>query len=128
MKIIAAAFIILTLTGCATVMEWIPSFWDDNQSHQIITIRQTAHRVNCAEDQKPQAQKLVDQIQWFQMYSESKGTLQKDVIRLVAPMQDTTADWLKRTETGASRAYCEIKRRVLIEQSDQAAKAVLGRY
>lgn len=128
MKIFTVTVFAVLLSGCSTIMEWVPSFWDDNQSQQIINIRQTAHNVNCAENQTQQAQKLVREIQWFQMYSESKGTLQKDVIRLVAPIQATAEDWLRRAESGASKGYCEIKRRVLIEQSDKAAAAVLGRY
>lgn len=128
MKIIATLIIAASLTGCSTIMEYVPSFWDDNQSQQIVTVRQMVHRIDCNQDQRPQAVELEKGIQWFQLYSESKGSLQKDVIRLVGPMHETSKDWLTRTEKGSSRAYCEIKRKILIEQADRAAEAVLGRF
>ena len=121
----------ITLTGCAALEQWLPSFWDDNQSAKIIDIRLRAHNIQCdtVEIQKTHADGLVKDIQWFLLYSESKGALQKDVIRLVEPMQQTVGDWAKRTATGeASRGYCEIKKKVIIVQADKAANSVLWRY
>ena len=121
----------LALSGCASMQEWIPSFWDDNQSAKIIDIRQQAHNIQCdtVEIQKTHADRLVNDIQWFLLYSESKGAVQKDVIRLVEPMEKTVGDWAKRTATGnASKAYCEIKKKVIVVQADKAANSVLWRY
>jgi hypothetical protein len=71
---------------------------------------------------KPIQQDLV----WFVEYSQAKGFLQKDVIRLVTPMQETVDAWVTRGE--GSRAYCELKKKILDESTQRAAKAVLGRY
>jgi len=130
-KILLIAVTSVALTGCAAIEKWIPSFWDDNQSAKIIDIRLRAHNIQCdtVEIQKTHADGLVKDIQWFLLYSESKGALQKDVIRLVEPMQQTVGDWAKRTATGeASKAYCEIKKKVIIVQADKAANSVLWRY
>ena len=128
-KHITAVTLVLTMTGCASVQNWIPSFWDDNQSLAIITVRQTIENIDCSQPQLEQAQKLSQHIRWFQLYSESKGSLQKDVLRVVEPMSVTVSEWAKRArEKEPSRAYCDIKKKVLESQSKMAAEAVLGRY
>ena len=38
-KILLIAVASVALTGCASITQWIPSFWDDNQSAKIIDIR-----------------------------------------------------------------------------------------
>ena len=131
MKKIAVILLAVSISGCATLGEWLPSFWDDNQSAKIIDIRQQVQNISCdtAEDQRRGATGLANSIQWFKLYSESKGILQKDVLRLVEPMEQTVGEWHKRAESGeASTGYCKIKKSVLKVQSDKAATAVLGRY
>ena len=131
MKKLAMVLLAVSISGCASVQQWIPSFWDDNQSAKIIDIRQKAHNIQCdtVELQKTHADGLVKDIQWFLLYSDSKGALQKDVIRLLKPMEQTVGDWAKRTDTGeASKGDCEIKKKVIIVQADKAANSVLWRY
>jgi len=131
MNKLAVVLVAFSLSGCAQLQQWIPSFWDDNQSVKIIDIRQKAHNIQCdtVELQQIHADGLAKDIQWFLLYSESKGALQKDVIRLVEPMEKTVGDWAKRTATGeASKAYCEIKKKLIKVQADKAANSVLWRY
>jgi hypothetical protein len=117
---------VLALTGCATVTNWIPSFWDDNQSASIINVRQKVEQIDCNKDQLGQIESVAREIRWFQMYSESKGMLQKDVLRVVEPMKATADDWVKRGE--GSKTYCEMKKKILTEQSRKAASVILGRW
>lgn len=126
MKQIAVISVVLMLSGCSTLTNWIPSFWDDNQSASIINVRQKVEQIDCSKEQLPQIQSVAREIRWFQLYSESKGTLQKDVLRLVEPMKGTADDWVKRGE--GSKTYCELKKKVLVDQSTKAASAILGRY
>jgi hypothetical protein len=131
MKKIAVVLLAVSISGCAALGEWLPSFWDDNQSAKIIDIRQQVQNIVCdtAEDQQRGSAGLASSIQWFKLYSESKGMLQKDVLRLVEPMDQTVGEWKKRADTGeASAGYCKIKKSVLKVQADKAATAVLGRY
>lgn len=121
----------VTLTGCAAVKDYIPSFWDDNQSASIVTARLHAENLDCEAAQAPQVFLIAQNLRWFQLYSESKGSLQKDVLRVVEPMSRTVKDWqarLEKQETAPSKAYCEIKKKILIQQAGLAAQAVLGRY
>jgi hypothetical protein len=119
----------LTLTGCATVKEWIPSFSDSNQSARIVDVRQSVAQLDCKQPHAPQVKRIKDNLEWFQLYSESKGWRQQDVIKLVKPMQETVDDFYKRsTEKQGSDTYCEIKKKLMATQADKAASAVLGRF
>ena len=122
--------LVLALTGCASITSVIPSFWDDNQSARIIDVRLAVERVDCAGPQVlASVSRVRDDIEWFKLYSTSKGALQKDVLNILAPMQETAEDWYKRTQQGsASKVYCELKKSVMTQQAERAASAVLGRW
>lgn len=126
MRNLYAICLLVMLSGCATVQTWIPSFWDDNQSAYITDARLSVERINCAEPQTVQVQRLREDLRRFQLYSEAKGSLQKDVIRVIEPMQSTVKEWAERGE--GSKTYCEIKKRVLAQQGERAAKVILGRW
>ena len=129
MKRLATLLVILSLTGCAAVMNMIPSFWDDNQSARITTVRQHIEQIDCEQPQLPQALQIQSDILWFELYSQSKGTRQADVVRLVTPMQESVDDWVKRSrEAQGSRGYCEIKKKLLQAQAKAAGSAILGRF
>lgn len=129
MKRILLIAAVVMLSGCSTVQNWIPSFWDDNQAAKITDVRLTVDRIDCSKDQLAQASQLRDQLRWFELYSTSKGALQKDVIKLIAPIQDTTEDWYKRSLDGqGSVGYCNIKKKILEQQTARAAKGILGRW
>jgi hypothetical protein len=132
-RILAVAMVALTLTGCSVIqkgVDMIPSFWDDNQSAQIIDIRQSVAQITCEPGtQLGDSQHLLSQIQWFKLYSESKGSRQKDVIAIITPMEETVKDWNKRSlAQEGSKAYCQSKRMILTSQSKRAAESILGRF
>jgi hypothetical protein len=129
MRKLILALALVTLSGCSTIQNWIPSFWDDNQSAKITDVRLTVDRIDCAKDQLAQATQLRDQLRWFELYSTSKGALQKDVLRLIKPIQDTTEDWYKRSlDAQGSVGYCNIKKKILEQQTARAATGILGRW
>ena len=122
---------VLLLQGCAGLTGLIPSFWDDNQSARITSVRLDIERVDCKTAQLPQVVKIRDDLAWFKLYSESKGGRQADVILLTKPMTETVEDWYKRVSAEGHKdnpIYCDLKKRVLQEQSQRAAKAILGRF
>ena len=132
MKRLALIGLVALLQGCATfsfqnIKDQIPSFWDDNQSRSVIDIRQSVEKLNCKEPHAPQVKVIKDYIQWFVLYSESKGT--KDVLTLVKPMESTVDDFYKRSlEKQGTEIYCDIKKKILITQSSAVAKTVIGRF
>ena len=132
MKRLVLIGLVALLQGCATfsfqnIKDQIPSFWDDNQSRSVIDIRQSVEKLNCKESHATQVKVIKDNIQWFVLYSESKGT--KDVITLVKPMESTVDDFYKRSlEKQGTEIYCDIKKKILITQSSAVAKTVIGRF
>ena len=129
MRTITVLFTLLFLTGCAAIQSYIPSFWDDNQSARMVDIQLAADQLNCAQAQAPQVAKIHSDLRWFELYSLSKGARQTDVLKLTRPMQDTVGDWLKRLQANPDNpVYCQLKKRVLVEQTTRAAEAVLGRF
>jgi len=128
-RLIALLAVSLTLSGCSTVKGWIPSFWDDNQSARIVDVRLKVDSIDCTQPQLPQAEAIRQDLRWFELYSESKGWRQNDVLKLTAPMKETVDDWVKRSkEKEGTKVYCEIKKKILVEQSKRAATAILGRF
>lgn len=118
--------LVLLLSGCASVQNWIPSFWDDNQSRIIVDARLYAEQIDCGQPQLAQVQRVDQELRRFQLYSQAKGTLQKDVLRVVEPMKATTEEWVKRGE--GSKTYCEIKKKLLAQQAERAGRVILGRW
>ena len=119
-------FSVVFLQGCAQLQSWVPSFWDDNQSARIIDVRSRVESINCAESQKAQVEAVARELRWFEMYSQSKGMLQKDVLRVIEPMQSTVKEWSDRGE--GSKVYCELKKKLLAQQGERASKVILGRW
>jgi hypothetical protein len=129
MKRILLISCVILLSGCSTIQAWIPSFWDSNQSAKITDVRLTVDRIDCSKDQLAQAVQLRDQLRWFELYSVSKGSLQRDVIQLIKPIQDTTEDWYKRSlDSQGSVGYCVIKKKILEQQAARAATGIMGRW
>ena len=127
MKRLLVVLAFLSLAGCSTVKEWIPVRWDANQSNAITTIQQTTRNFDCKADIAQQAKGLSSQIQWFMIYSESKPT--RDVIGPVGHMNDTVKELVDRSSKGpVSPVYCEIKKKLMIQQADMVAHTVQGRF
>lgn len=129
MKSFVIAVAVVMLTGCSTIVSKIPSFWDDNQSARIIDVRLRAEAVNCSEPQLPQIRQIAQDLRWFELYSQSKGLRQTDVLKLIKPMQETVREWEERSaKQEGSKFYCETKKKIVSEQAKRAAEATLGRF
>jgi len=127
MRKLIVVLALLVTSGCASVQSWIPSFWDDNQSAKIVDVRLNIERVDCANALEG-VTRVRDDLAWFALYSESKGALNRDMIKLITPMQETVEEWHKRTVAGSSKTYCELKKSVMRQQAQRVASAVLGRW
>ncbi len=128
-KILLSTAIVISLSGCANIKGIIPSFWDDNQSAKIIDVRHSVETLDCSKPHLPQAEKIETDILWFQLYSESKGFRQQDVLKLVKPLQDTVSDFVKRSkDSQGTETYCNIKKKIMQTQAKRASEAVLGRF
>lgn len=123
--ILALAFV--SLTGCSTIKEWIPVKWDANQSQSITSIQQTTRNFDCKGDIAQQSKALAQQVEWFSIYAESKPT--RDVISLASKMTDTVKELQDRSSKGpVSPLYCDLKKKILVQQADMIAHTVQGRF
>jgi hypothetical protein len=130
-KRILSILSVLVLVGCASYnpLYYIPSFSDPLQSQKIIDVRMGVERLDCAAPHLPQVVRIRDDLRWFELYSQGRGIRHRDVLELIKPIQATVEDFYTRSQRGeGSKAYCEIKRRLLAQQVNRAAEAVLGRY
>jgi len=126
-KLLAIAICIIGLSGCSSLGNLIPSKWDDNQAKAVIDIRQSAANFDCAGDQKAQLVALGNQVQWFNLYAESKGTA--DMAKLNDVFATTVKEYQDRVKAGpVSPLYCDLKKKIMVQQADIMAKAVLWRF
>ena len=124
--VLALAFL---LSGCSTVVSWIPSFNDPNQSARITDVRLAVDSLDCARTQHPQALVIQRELRWFELYSQTAGLRHQDVLRVIAPMQATVSEFVARTQAqDASRVYCDLKKRAMQEQAARAAGVIQGRF
>jgi len=117
----------ITLSGCSSLVDMIPSKWDVNQARVTTDLRQTTHNFDCKGNLTEQLTVLNLQLQWFDMYAESKST--KDVAKLTVVMKDTAKEFAERAGNGpVSPLYCDLKRKLMIQQADIIAKTVQARF
>ena len=127
MKKLIAVVAFLSLTGCASIMEMIPSRWDVNQAKSITDIQQQAIRFDCKGDQAAQINSLDQNVEWFVIYSKTKPT--RDITKLTDTIQTTVSEYKERLKTGpVSPLYCDLKRKIIIQQTEILAGSVQGRF
>ena len=127
MKRLAVILMFITLSGCSSLVEMIPSKWDVNQAKVTTDLRQTTHNFDCKGNLTEQLTVLNLQLQWFDMYAESKST--KDVAKLTDTMKGTAKEFAERAGKGpVSPLYCDLKKKLMMQQADIIAKTVQGRF
>jgi hypothetical protein len=107
------------------LLDYIPSRWDVNQAKVTTDLRQSTHNFNCKGDQLAQLKVIAEQVEWFDLYAESKGT--KDVAKLTATMKGTVTEFQNRPQP-VSALYCDLKKKLMSQQADIIAKTVQGRF
>jgi len=127
MKRIAAVILFISLTGCASIMEMIPSGWDVNQAKVITDIQQQTRHFDCKADLKPQVDQLAKDVEWFDIYAKTKPT--RDIAKLTGTITDTVTELKDRVAKGpVSPLYCDLKKKIIQQQADILAKSVQGRF
>ena len=127
MKRLIAVAIFLSLTGCASIMEYIPSGWDVNQAKVITDIQQQARHIDCKSELAPQVKQLARNVEWFDIYSQTKPT--RDINKLTGTITDTVKELQERIAKGpVSPLYCDLKKKIIQQQADILAKSVQGRF
>jgi len=123
--LLIAAF--LSLSGCASIMEYIPSGWDVNQAKSITDIQLQAKHFDCKADLKPQVDQLSRDVEWFDIYAKTKPT--RDISKLTGTITSTVKELQERVAKGpVSPLYCDLKKKIIQQQADILAKSVQGRF
>jgi hypothetical protein len=127
MKTIIIAIMSISLFGCSTILEKIPSRWDVNQAKVITDIQQQTRNFDCKGDQLAQLNHLSLNIEWFEIYAKTKPT--RDVAKLTKTISDSVLEFKGRAQKGSvSPIYCDIKRKLFIQQANIIAGATQGRF
>ena len=127
MKKILVVLAFLSLTGCASIMKYIPSSWDVNQAKVITDIQQQVRHFDCKADLAPQVNRLALDVEWFDIYAKTKPT--RDIAKLTGTITDTVKELQERVNKGpVSPLYCDLKKKIIQQQADILAKSVQGRF
>lgn len=127
MKKLLLILTFLSLTGCSTIMEWIPSGWDVNQAKVITDIQQQSRNFNCKADLAPQVQRLAQDVEWFDIYAKTKPT--RDIAKMTSTITTTVKEFQERVAKGpVSPIYCDLKMKIIKQQADILAGSVQGRF
>ena len=127
MKRLLVVLAFLSLTGCASLMEMIPSGWDVNQAKVITDIQQQVKHFDCKAELGPQVNRLAQDVEWFDIYAKTKPT--RDIAKLTGTITDTVNELKDRVAKGSvSPLYCDLKKKIIQQQADILAKSVQGRF
>jgi PBP1b-binding outer membrane lipoprotein LpoB len=115
------------LSGCASIMDMIPSGWDANQAKVITDIQVEVRHFDCRAELKPQVDQLARDVEWFDIYAKTKPT--RDIAKLTGTVTDTVKELQDRLAKGpVSPLYCDLKKKIIQQQVDIIAKSVQGRF
>ena len=127
MKQLATLLVVLALTGCANIMEKIPSRWDVNQAKVITDLQQQTRNFDCKGDQATQINSIAKNVEWFDIYSQTKPT--RDIAKLTKTVNETVKEYQERLAKGpVSPLYCDLKKKIIQQQVDIIAGSVQGRF
>jgi PBP1b-binding outer membrane lipoprotein LpoB len=127
MKRLIAVCAFFALTGCASIMEMIPSGWDVNQAKVITDIQLEVRHFDCKAELAPQVNRLAQDVEWFDIYAKTKPT--RDIAKLTGTITDTVKELQERVAKGpVSPLYCDLKKKIIQQQADILAKSVQGRF
>ena len=127
MKRLLLILALVSLTGCASIMEYIPSSWDVNQAKVITDIQLQVKHFDCKADLKPQVEQLARDVEWFDIYAKTKPT--RDIAKLTGTITTTVTELKDRVNKGpVSPLYCDLKKKIIQQQADILAKSVQGRF
>jgi len=127
MKKLLIVLALIGLSGCSSILDQIPSRWDANQSLVVTDIQQAVRHIDCKTDLSPQLNSLFLKVEWYDLYATTKGT--KDMAKLDQVVLNTIKEFQDKVAAGpVSPLYCDLKKKILIQQADIIAQTVQGRF
>lgn len=120
--IILAVMLGIIVTGCSTL---IPSRYDDNESYVVTNLYHETVRLDCNNDVTISYQSWVidNEVEWLMHYAELKKS--RDIYEMLRTMRMTTQPFAERDQI--SPTFCELKKRLMVEQSKNIGEAIMSR-
>lgn len=116
----------ITLSGCSLV-NYIPSKWDGNEAAKATDIQQLSRTLDCSVNTKQSIDNLYSNIKWLETYSQYKGS--HDIALIMPTLVKGVTELKDRSDKGpVTHIYCELKKKILIQESDQISTAIQGRF
>lgn len=127
MKALVVVITAVALTGCSSLKDLWPSRWDVNQSKVITDIQQMSRNFDCKGDIAKQSKDLAKQVEWLDIYNKTKDT--RDIAKITGLMSSTVNELADRSSKGSvSPIYCDIKKKIIVQQADTVAHTIQGRF
>ena len=121
-KMFVTIGLMFTLSGCSTIMN--TSFYDENESKAVVDMWVSVQRLDCASEQSSQqVGAIVDSKNWLKTYSLGKGS--KDVSEMVVIFEKSLNPMVGKD---MSEAYCNSKKKTLLNQSEKMTRAMMRRF
>jgi len=125
LKLTSILLMVVLLTGCSSLQDMMPSFYDDNESKAIIDVVTKVSLLDCNATTLIEDLKELDRdTEWLILYSEAKGS--RDVNK-TTKLFDETLNGMVAKET-VSPTYCELKKKTMLVQSKEIAKSIMRRF
>jgi hypothetical protein len=126
MKKMLIVLTLVTLSGCS-MLNYIPSSFDYNESAKATDIQQQARALNCQGNSKQSIDTLYYSVKWLEMYSSTKKS--RDIASILPSLVKSATELEERSDKGpVSHIYCELKKKILTQEADQISNAVQGRF
>jgi hypothetical protein len=123
-NVVIGLFLVFTLSGCS-VLDEIPSFWDDNEAKQVIDIYVAVDQLNCESTlAAAQLSRIRREVEWLKQYSRLKKS--KDVGSVINEFDKTLTGITSKSSFSTN--YCVTKRDTMLKQINRIAEGIMGRY
>jgi hypothetical protein len=123
-NVVIGLFLVFTLSGCS-VLDEIPSFWDDNEAKQVIDIYVAVDQLNCESTlAAAQLSRIQREVEWLKQYSRLKKS--KDVGSVINEFDKTLTGITSKSSFSTN--YCVTKRDTMLKQINRIAEGIMGRY
>jgi hypothetical protein len=123
MKKLSVLMFSIVVAGCSSFS--MPSFYDDNESliaSQVVTSTQL---LDCeSSNVKDQIVDINNKKEWLKTYSTLKGS--KDIVVLIEKLEVSLDPLVKKEEV--TPAYCNVKKKTLVNQTSAIAEAIMRRF
>ena len=126
MKKMLIVLTLVTLSGCS-MLNYIPSSFDYNESAKITDIQQDVRLLDCKVDTIKGVYALYNDVKWLETYSSTKKS--RDISSIIPALTKSVTELKERGDKGPiSNIYCELKRKIITQEAEQISNAVQGRF